>query len=213
MFKIFQAKQQLKKGISSYQQAAKFNGKIADKLYNQSYRHFAKSMSGSVAMPETLYNWGLALFYQGQTKTGDEARTLFDAACEKYRAAQSIDASSPNIMTDLGVALMALIYHDGATTDDERMEQALGMFQQAEKIQPGIAAYNLACIYSLRNDPEECKKSLEVARENDELPPLEDVENDADLANVSQLEWFIEFVTPADEDDAESEASDDEEKA
>ena len=43
-----------------------------------------------------------------------------------------------------------------AAPDDELYESAKCQFERANAIQAGTAAYNLACIYSLRNDQDAC---------------------------------------------------------
>jgi len=185
----------MNRGIKAMEKAKQAEGADADRLFQEAGKSFAASMAGNVALPEALYNWGLALFYEGQTKSGKAARSLYKSACEKFSTAQTISPDDPNTATDWAVALMALAREQKAGPDDDLYQQAEAKFLTAEEKWPGIAAYNLACFYSLRGAEEACRESLETARKHDELPEPEVIESDPDLANVSRTEWFQTFVS------------------
>jgi len=184
----------MNRGIKAMEKAKQAEGADADRLYQEACNSFADSMAGNVALPEAMYNWGLALFYEGQTKSGKAARSLYKSACEKFSTAQTINPDDPNTATDWGVALMALAREQKAGADDDLYQQAETKFLAAEEKWPGIAAYNLACLNSLRGVTEACRESLETAAKHDELPEPEVIESDPDLANVSRTEWFRTFV-------------------
>ncbi len=194
MFKETRAKYHMKRGIKAMEKAKQAEGADADRLFQDACKSFASSMAGNIALPEALYNWGLALFYEGQTKSGKAARSLYKSACEKFSTAQTINPEDPNTATDWGVALMALAREQKAGPDDDLYQQAETKFSAAEEKWPGIAAYNLACLHSLRGAEEACREFLEAARKYDELLDAEAIETDPDLANVSRTEWFQAFV-------------------
>lgn len=77
---------------------------------------------------------------------------------------------------------------------DDFYAQAREKFLRAESLQPGLASYNLACLDSIRNDSEACRKHLQTALDRGHLPSIEDVRDDADLSNVNQADWFKQFV-------------------
>lgn len=54
--------------------------------------------------------------------------------------------------------------------------------------------YNLACIYCLENNVEECKKWLEIAREEESLPPAAYLEKDPDFTNIRDCPWFLDLI-------------------
>jgi hypothetical protein len=97
-------------------------------------------------------------------------------------------------MNDWGVALMEQAGLVTGEAGEALYEQAREKFLAAETLQPGIASYNLACIHSRRGEYEGCRKRLEFARNHKSLPSLEQLKNDADLANVRQLKWFNKFI-------------------
>jgi len=58
----------------------------------------------------------------------------------------------------------------------------------------GAGSYNLACSYSLYNDPENAKKYLQIALESGYIPPYELVKDDTDFKNVKDLPWFQQIL-------------------
>jgi tetratricopeptide (TPR) repeat protein len=194
VFKETRAKFHMNRGIKAMEKAKQAAGADAERLFQEACKCFASSMAGNVALPEALYNWGLALFYHGQTQSGKAARSLYKSACEKFSTAQTIEPDNPNTATDWGVALMALAKEQKAGPDDDLYQQAEAKFLAAEEKWPGIASYNLSCLYSLRGAEEACREALEAARKYDELPEPEEIEADPDLADVSRTEWFQAFV-------------------
>ena len=61
-------------------------------------------------------------------------------------------------------------------------------------ILPGKGAYDLVCINSIQKNFEEAKRWLEVSYESGTLPTLEHLENDTDLDNLRDFQWFKEFL-------------------
>ncbi len=143
---------------------------------------------------EALYRAGLALYNQAQTKTGEEAQALYQAACEKYSAALAIKPNNAKIINDWGAALLEQAHSKTPEEGEALYAQAEEKFLAAEELQPGIASYNLACIHSVRGEYEECQKRLGSARDHKTLPSPDHIEQDPDLDNVRRLEWFQEFM-------------------
>jgi hypothetical protein len=63
-----------------------------------------------------------------------------------------------------------------------------------ENFSPGIVAYNLACVCSLEDEPEECRQWLIKSRDSGNLPERSHLEQDTDLDPVRDLPWFKEFL-------------------
>ncbi len=89
---------------------------------------------------------------------------------------------------------MALAKSKQVGLDHELFSRAIESFESAEKIQLGSASYNLACMYALHNEADACLKALEKARDHGLVPDEQDIINDDDLKNVTQLPWFSEFI-------------------
>lgn len=189
----------LRKGNQYSEQAKSATGDKASKLLEQACTAYESVVETNGVVQKALYHWGLALFDQAQLARGKEKGNLCRRACEKFSAAWVVDPSNPRIANDWGAALMQQARDLKVAADDALYSDAHERFQAAERLQPGLASYNLACIHSLRCEYEECKKRLKTARDLDTLPSMEDVKNDADLGNITPMAWFQEFLQPQSE--------------
>jgi tetratricopeptide (TPR) repeat protein len=63
----------------------------------------------------------------------------------------------------------------------------------AERLEKGSAAYNLSRLLASR-DSNEAKHWLLVARETNQVPPIDEVRDDPELAPLRELDWFKNFT-------------------
>jgi tetratricopeptide (TPR) repeat protein len=73
------------------------------------------------------------------------------------------------------------------------LKQAEEKCLKAESLKTGAGAYNLACIYALRGNKEECKKWLLTGQEARTLFTRETAMEDKDLESVRNEQWFKEI--------------------
>ena len=194
LFASISKKSKLNSTIKQTAQARKSEGSAADQLFKNAYKGYAEVMLDDPLRAETLYNWGFALLHQAKTKTGDEAERLYQDAISKFSFCMIINPDYLGSAINGGVAYMDLARLKAVGPDDELYESAKYQFERANAIQAGTAAYNLACIYSLRNDQDACLAALETSRNTGSLPDIAEIINDPDLGNVKEQEWFIEFI-------------------
>lgn len=188
------ANSRLKKGFKFADNAkTATDEKKAENLFDSAYKAYASIIENNVAVQKALYWWGLALYDQAQTKTGQEAEKLYQMACEKFSIALITDPTNSRVANDWGVALMQQARITKAAPENALYAQAYEKFLLAEQLQPGIASYNLACIHSLRKQYDDCKNHLETARNLGTIPAMEELREDADLGNVKNLSWFEEL--------------------
>jgi len=193
MAQIF-AKSQIKSGIKKAESAQKTEGENADNLFQQAFSKFEKVIENDLTVVDALHNWALALTSQARTKTGQEIDHIFALAYAKYAAAMTLSPNSHEVLNDWGVALMDQARVTNPDPGNQLYDQANEKFLAAEALRPGISAYNLACISSLRNDPVRCQEFLRTALEQCNLPQTDNMKTDPDLSNAVQTEWFQEFV-------------------
>lgn len=194
MIGSFFRKSKLKTAIGHVNKARKREGAEADHHFESAFKGFKEVIDKDLLFTETLYNWGFALLHQAKAKTGDEATKLYQEAIEKFSFCRMVNAESLGAAIDGGVVYMELARQKGAGPKDALYDNALALFQDANRIQSGSASYNLACIYALRNDQEACLNALEDSRDHGSLPSIDDILSDSDLDNMKEHHWFIDFV-------------------
>jgi tetratricopeptide (TPR) repeat protein len=190
----FTKKSKLNATIKQTAQARKSEGSTADGLFKAAYQGYADVLHDDPLRAEALYNWGFALLHQAKTKTGDEAARIYQDAIDKFAFCMLINPDYLGAAINGGVAYMDLARLKKVKPDDELYELAKKQFEKANAIQAGTASYNLACIYGLQGNKEECLKALEKARDKGALPEARDILNDPDLVSVKEQNWFIEFM-------------------
>lgn len=213
MFSQMFAKSNLKKGIEKYTKARETDDESkADQLYLTAYKSFAdaiqKNNPGEPEGGQALFQWGFALYCQGQTKPAQEADTLYRGACEKFSAAQEKDPGNSQIVNDWGVTLLARAQAEDVATDHDLYEQARKKFLETEALEPGLAAYNLACLHGIRDNFDGCKECLVIARDNGFLPDEAHLKDDQDIAKFRHGEqvWFADFLKSLKDEDESEEA-------
>ncbi|MGR9108709.1 MAG: TPR end-of-group domain-containing protein [Gammaproteobacteria bacterium] len=194
IFSPFSANANLKSGKKLMEAAAKAQGEEADRLLKQACTKFELVVNGGSRVLDGLHHWGLALHGRAKLHEGQDAENLFNEAYTKYNAALVIEPRNHEVLNDWGATMMDHARKLGAEPNHVLYQQAKEKFLAAEGIWPGISSYNLACIASLQNDLKSCEEHLNLAHQRGNLPPIEQMRSDADLANINQSEWFQDFV-------------------
>jgi tetratricopeptide (TPR) repeat protein len=186
-------KSTLKASIKQTTKARENEGAKADQLYISAYQGFADVVKGDLVTGEALFNWGFALLHQAKTKEEDGVK-LYLEAISKFNFCLLVTPNHLGAAIDGGVAYMDLARIMEISADDELYDLAGEFFENAERIQRGSAAYNLACIYGLRGQEDACIEALELSKECGSLPAAEDILSDTDLAGVKDTQWFADFM-------------------
>lgn len=150
---------------------------------------------------DALYNWGVALAKQAVPDLSPDAterRKLLLTACEKYEQACRIKPDDHDALSNWGVSLIIISSPKLTEDEDERVRLltlAESKFLEARRLNPKIAGYNLACVASRTNKPEECQKWLRESLNDDDFPGCDHIRTDADLDPVRNEQWFKDFMT------------------
>jgi tetratricopeptide (TPR) repeat protein len=190
----FTKKSKLNATIKQTAQARKSEGNTADGLFKAAYQGYADVLHDDPLRAEALYNWGFALLHQAKTKAGDEAALIYQDAIQRFAFCMLINPDYLGAAINGGVAYMDLARLKKVKPDDGLYELAKKQFEKANAIQAGTASYNLACIYGLQGNKEECLKALEKARDKGALPEAVEILNDPDLASIKEQDWFLGFM-------------------
>ncbi len=194
LFDAYKKKSTLKAAIKQTAKARNDKSTKSDQLYASAYQGFADVVKGDLMTGEALFNWGFALLHQAKAKNEEEGVKLYLDAISKFTFCLLITPDHLGAAIDGGVAYMDLARIMEVDANDELYDLAGEFFENAERIQRGSAAYNLACIYGLRGQEGACLEALELSKECGSLPNVEDIVNDADLQKMKKTAWFVKFV-------------------
>lgn len=193
-------KSKLDAAIKKAAKARQNEGSIADQLLKEVYQDYADVLTGDQLRAATLYQWGVTLLHQAKSKTPPESINIYRNAIAKFSFCMTIDPNYLAAALDAGVACMDLARARGVDANDELYEMAKKQFEKANSIQTGVAAFNLACVYGVRGDNENCLEALNIAKEKGNLPDDADILADPDLANIVNKPWFTDFMSSLEED-------------
>jgi len=133
-------------------------------------------------------NWGTALTELARIKENEE---LFKDAYGKYAKAVEIKSDYHLAYNNWGGNLLYWARLKIGTPEyEDLLKQAEEKCLKAESLKKGEGAYNLACLYALRNNKEECRKWLLVRQETGTLPERNQAMKDSDFENVKNEQWF-----------------------
>lgn len=136
-------------------------------------------------------NWGIVLRKMA-TSRGDGK--FFEQACQKYEQAIRINSKIPDAYnTWAGTILYWAQLKIGTSEYESLLKQAEEKALKADSLEKGSGAYNLACVYALRKNKEECKRWLLAGQEAETLPPRDQAMKDKDLDIVRDEAWFKEI--------------------
>ena len=169
-------------------------GAKSEQLFASAYQGFADVVKDDLVRGEALYNWGFALLHQAKIKEEKDGVKLYLEAITKFSFCLLVQPNHLGAAIDGGVAYMDLARILEIDAHDELYDLAGEFFTNAERIQRGSAAYNLACVYGLRGQNEACLEALELSKECGSLPNSEDITSDADLSKVKNKSWFVDFM-------------------
>ncbi len=187
-------------GAALYELAKQKMGKEADELFTQSYEKYGKAVELKPDYHEAFYNWGTVLSDHAKQKTGSEADELFAESYEKYGKAVNIKPDYLETFNNWTNALVSHSRNKAGKEKDDLLTKAEILLRNVEDIKSGFGSYNLACINSIRNNEDECLKWLENSYEHGKLVTIEHMNEDSDLDNVRDKDWFKDFIKKVSEE-------------
>ena len=117
------------------------------------------------------------------------AEELHQEVCDKCQKAVAIKSDDHAVYENWSAALVGLSQLN-KEQETELLKEAEDIAIKAENLEKGGGAYNLACVFALRGEGDECKKWLKVSEEAGELGTLKEGMEDSDLESVKGEDWF-----------------------
>ena len=179
-------------GIALVKLAKTKSGSEAEKLYKEAFKKY-KLATMYMQNPHEVYNlWGIALTELARKKSGNEAEKLYKEAFKKYKLATTYKQNLYEGYYLWGIALTELAGTKSGNEAEELHKEAFEKFKEA--IKHGGDAYNLACLFAIRNQKEEALKYLEQTLARNEIT-VEFVEQDEDWKELRNDPDFQDLLS------------------
>ena len=165
-------------------------------LWQQAGERYAQALEIKPDMHEAAYNWGSALAQEAQALATSDlvaTRALWQQAGERYAQALAIKPDLYQATLGWSIALL----QESQAIHDTHPDEAATLLSQAEALllplevgQPGLAAYNLACIAALRHRPADAIHWLRSCQTHGTLLSEEHLRTDPDLDPIRDTPEF-----------------------
>ena len=162
----------------------------ANLLYEKAGEKYEKALNIDPDIRMALYNLGSVFANLARSKNADEADELYKKVCEQCEKILTIKPDDVDSLCNLALTLLDRAKINTGHRHEELLNQARDKFLDAEELEKGVGAYNLACLYAIRGDDSECEKWLKVGEGTNKLFTREYAMNDEDFINVCDKEWF-----------------------
>ncbi|PXV62669.1 tetratricopeptide repeat protein [Dysgonomonas alginatilytica] len=144
---------------------------------------------------EVFYSRANVLVNLGEEK---KDKSIFKESFEMYRKASALDPSNGYVYNDWAVSVLRLAKMENNIRYYESEITALCI--KSEKLGDQVAAYNLACMYSLLNKRKKSLEWLEKALTNNyqiksNILTKSRIEKDPDFENIRKDKKFEELLT------------------
>ena len=168
------------------------SGNEAEELYKEACKKYDKAITYKQDFYEAYYNWGVALIELAKTKSGNEAEELYKEACKKYDKAITYKQDFYEAYYNWGVALIELAKTKSGNEAEELYKEAFEKYKLAIKY--GGDAYNLSCLFAIRNQKAEALKYLEHTLARNEIT-VDFVEQDEDWKELRNDPDFQDLLS------------------
>ncbi len=159
--------------------------------YGEASDKYAEVVKLKPDMYEAYFSWGYTLADWAEIDGNEE---LFKEACDKYADVVKLKPDMYEAYNNWGYALTKWAQlKSGKPEYTDLLNQAEEKGLKAESLKKGSSAYNLACVYALKGNMDECRKWLLIGRKTGTLPTRETVMEDKDLDIVRNEDWFKEI--------------------
>jgi cytochrome c-type biogenesis protein CcmH/NrfG/MinD-like ATPase involved in chromosome partitioning or flagellar assembly len=182
-------------GTALSDQAKTKAGVEADRLFEQAGRKFAEALKLKPDSHETLFNLGTALLEQARTKAGGEADHLFEEAGRKFADALRLKPDYYEALSNWGSALLEQAKTKAGEEAGRRLRQAAReKLLEAERIQIGAGAYNLACVEAVEGNMIEAVRWLGVSVSSGGRLTRSKLAAERDFDGIRNQPEFVSFV-------------------
>ncbi|MBI5214635.1 MAG: AAA family ATPase [Ignavibacteriae bacterium] len=152
---------------------------------------FEKAAELDMTNNSAFISWGNSLARLAQTKTGNEADSLYFESIEKYQKSLSIKPDFHEAYANWGLVLVYLAQTKTGNEAEVLQKEAFEKYQKALEL--GGECYNLACWYAAKEIKKEAFFHLELSLQKRRITATY-VKDDQDWKNYLQDDDFINLL-------------------
>lgn len=159
--------------------------------YAKACEKYAEVVNINPKLYQVYRNWGNVLDDWAKLKGNEE---YFKDACGKYAKAIEIKPDDYDSYNSWCATILDWAkFKKGTSEYYSLLNQAEEKALKAESLKKGEGTYNLACVYALRDNKQECRKWLLSGQEAGLLESRDYAMNDIDFDSVKNEQWFREI--------------------
>jgi tetratricopeptide (TPR) repeat protein len=166
-----------------------YGSRQSENLLAQACENFKKATDIKPDFYEAWSNWGVTLWERAKINQGEQSEKLFAEACENFKKATDIKPDFFQAYSNWGIMLWESAKRK-KPSDENQSKKAIAMFMKVEELKKGAAAYNLACVWCVLGNEDECSRWLKIGEEEKMLPNRQYAIEDPDLEAFRDKEWF-----------------------
>ncbi|UTJ07426.1 TPR end-of-group domain-containing protein [Arcobacter roscoffensis] len=155
-------------------------------LFNEALKKYERASILNSKESHIYYNWGVTLTDLARI---DNNEKLYKKALEKYKSASILNPKDESIFNNWGVVLIDLAK---INNDKNLFSQAFEKYEKA--IELGGGKYNLACLYSVKDEIDKALDILDKSLKDDEITK-DFVLEDEDWAHLLDDENFQKIIS------------------
>ena len=170
--------------------AGDIGGLKANNLYRLACERYQEAAEIEPNDHYVFYNWGNVLFRWADLG-GPEAENLYRLACEKCQKTICLKPDFYWAFINWSAALLGWAQLKKDKQEREALyQEAKDVLLNAETIKLGSGAFNLACVFALCGDENECQKWLKIGEKVSTLPIREHAMRNKAIADMREKPWF-----------------------
>jgi tetratricopeptide (TPR) repeat protein len=177
-------------GFSLYERALLEEGTEAQQHFARAGEKFCAALSINPYDYWSLHNWGNVLSHEATFKDEAESARLFALAEEKFQAALEINDKDCWTLHHWGRSLMLQAARARGERAARLFDEARRKLEAAESLKSGCSAYELARLFALCGQEEECRNWLKVWRRESAPPETRALLEDSAFRAVRDRPWF-----------------------
>jgi tetratricopeptide (TPR) repeat protein len=174
------------------------DGQVREELFQFALAQCDRAVSVSPMKTTTWVAWGNVLSFYARTRIGQQALDTMSLAIEKFEKAIEIMPNDIYSFSHIAVIYARQAQLKIAANRHTLRALAKKQAESAIRMSASQATYNVACMWAVLGEENECERQLISCRDSGECVSRVVTENDPDFESIRDKPWFLEFLESLD---------------